>query len=374
MAVIAEPERTRLYNRILNQLGAPLRAVELEMEQMDSLMELSIGDYTQYIYDWLIETQWTSLYGMDLATQSVANALVRRTLDWETQYTYAYSKIVGLQNSGPWVLKKDFFKLEANVQIYEIPAGREINELLFYSPAEQNSLLFDPFSFGGFGGPGIGGAGGFAQPGWGGGGYFMFSSYDAIARMQDVNIKRRIIQPDVSYRVTALPNGKRAIMLYNTPGGKFDFGNNELMRGQVWYWYYDTTDGDRDQCLKDNPDIVKLPSDIPLDALNWQDLNDPAQQWVRRWFTAYCKETLARVRGKYSGNLKTPDSEIVMDYQSLLTEAKDEKSKLIEELIGAEGWLTRMRPDKVMEREALIAENLNKQMKFRAMPRQIYVI
>jgi hypothetical protein len=70
----------------------------------------------------------------------VANALVRRTLDWETQYTYAYSKIVGLQNSGPWVLKKDYFELEANVQIYEIPAGREINELLWYSPAEQNNL------------------------------------------------------------------------------------------------------------------------------------------------------------------------------------------------------------------------------------------
>jgi hypothetical protein len=371
MAVIAEPERTRLYNRILNQLGAPLRAVELEMEQMDSLMELSIGDYTQYIYDWLIETQWTSLYGMDLATQSVANALVRRTLDWETQYTYAYSKIVGLQNSGPWVLKKDFFKLEANVQIYEIPAGREINELLFYSPAEQNSLLFDPFSFGGFGGPGIGGAGGFAQPGWGGGGYFMFSSYDAIARMQDVNLKRRIIQPDVSYRVTALPNGKRAIMLYNTPGGKFDFGNNELMRGQVWYWYYDTTDGDRDQCLKDNPDIVKLPSDIPLDALNWQDLNDPAQQWVRRWFTAYCKETLARVRGKFSGNLKTPDSELTMDYQSLSTESKDEKVTLVTEL---KERLERLRPEKQMEKEASIAENLNKQLKFRAMPIPITVV
>jgi hypothetical protein len=369
MAVIAEPERTRLYNRILNQLGAPLRAVELDMEQMDSLLELSIGDYTQYVYDWLIETQWTSLYGMDLATQSVANALVRRTLDWETQYTYAYSKIVGLQNSGPWVLKKDFFKLESNVQIYEIPAGREINELLWYSPAEANNLLFDPWSFGGFGGPGIGGAGGFAQPG--GGGYFMASSYDAIARMQDINIKRRIIQPDVSYRVTALPNGKRAIMLYNTPGGKFDFGNNELMRGQVWYWYYDTTDGDRDQCLKDNPDIVKLPSDIPLDALNWQDLNDPARQWVRRWFTAYCKETLARVRGKFSGNLKTPDSELTMDYQSLSTESKDEKTMLVTEL---KERLERLRPEKQMEKEAFIAENLNKQLKFRAMPIPITVV
>jgi hypothetical protein len=63
-----------------------------------------------------------------------------------------------------------------------------------------------------------------------------------------------------------------------------------------------------------------------------------------------------------------------MDYASLATEGKDEKTKLIEELIGAEGKLTRLRPDKVMEREALIAENLNKSLKFRAMPRQIYVI
>ena len=63
-----------------------------------------------------------------------------------------------------------------------------------------------------------------------------------------------------------------------------------------------------------------------------------------------------------------------MDYQSLATEAKDEKTKLIDELTGAEGRLTRLKPDKVMEREALLAENLNKQLKYRAMPRQIYVI
>jgi len=63
-----------------------------------------------------------------------------------------------------------------------------------------------------------------------------------------------------------------------------------------------------------------------------------------------------------------------MDYQSLATEGKDEKTKLIEELIGAEGKLTRLKPDKVMEREALLSENLNKHLKFRAMPRGIYVI
>jgi hypothetical protein len=56
--------------------------------------------------------------------------------------------------------------------------------------------------------------------------------------------------------------------------------------------------------LEDNPDIVLLPSDVPFNKISWYELNNPGQVWVRRWFTAYCKETLSRVRGKFSGNLK----------------------------------------------------------------------
>ena len=152
------------------------------------------------------------------------------------------------------------------------------------------------------------------------------------------------------------------------------FSNSAKQNSKVWYWYYDTHGKDKDKCLKDNPDIIKLPSDVPFEEMSWDDLNNPARQWVRRWFVAYCKETLSRVRGKYGGNLKTPDSELTMDYQSLATEAANEKSKLIEELVGADGRLTRLKPEKVMEREALIAENLNKQKKFTAFPRQIYII
>jgi hypothetical protein len=373
MAIIAEPERTQLYTRIRHLLGAPLRSVELEDEQMDSLLELSIGDYSQYIQDWLVESQWTSLYNLNLDTQSLSRAFITKSLDYETRYTYAYSKIVGLQAGGDWELKKDYIELVRGQQIYEIPAGREINEIMWYTPAELNNLLFDPWTFGALGAGGLGGPGGFSQMGMSGS-YFMMPAFDMLLRMQEINIQRRIIAGDLTYRITALPEGKKALHLMQVPGGKFDFGNATMTRGRVWYWYYDTGGADRDKCLKDNPDIIKLPSDVPLDTIDWVDLNNPAQVWIRRWFTAYCKETLARVRGKFSGNIKTPDSELTMDYTSLATEAKDEKSKLIEELIGAEGKLTRLRPDKVMEREALLAENLNKQLKFRAMPRQIYVI
>jgi len=334
MAIIEEPYRSELYKRLRHLLGAPLRSVELEDEQLDSLLELSIDDYSQYVQDWLIESQWSSLYGLNLDTQSLSKAFITKSLDYEERYTYAYSKIVGLQTGGDSVLKKDYVQLQPNQQIYEIPANRELNELLWFTPAELNNLLFDPWSFGALGGVGLGGPAGYSQMGYSGS-YFMMPAFDMLL---------------------------------------FDFGNATLMRGKVWYWYYDVEGADRDKCLKDNPDIIKLPSDVPFEKINWIDLNNPSQIWVRRWFFAYAKETLSRVRGKFSGNIKTPDSELTMDYASLATEAKDEKSKLIEELIGAEGRSTRLKPEKVMEREALIAENLNKQKKFTAMPRQIYVI
>jgi hypothetical protein len=375
MAIINEPDRSNLYKKIRHLLGAPLRSVELEDEQMDTLLEFSIDEYSQYVQDWLIESQWSALNNLNLETESLSRAFTTRSLDYETRYTYAYSKIVGLQAGGEWVLKKDYIQLVPNQQIYEIPAGRELNELLWFTPATMNNMLFDPWSFGGLGIGGLGGPGGFAQMGNMGGSYFMMPAFDMLLRMQEINIQKRIIAGDLTYRVTALPDGKKAIHLMNTPGGKFDWGNGTLMKGRVWYWYYDTTDGDRDKCLKDNKDIIKLPSDVPFDKISWYELNNPAQVWVRRWFIAYCKETLSRVRGKFSGNLKTGEGgDLTMDYQSLATEAKDEKTKLVDELTGAEGRLTRLKPEKVLERDALIAENLNKALKFRAMPRQIYVI
>ena len=375
MSIISNEERERLYTRLRHVLGAPIRSVELEDEQLDTLLEFSIEDYSQYIQDWLIESQWTSLWGLNVETQSLSNAFMTKSLDYETRYTYAYSKIVGLQAGGDSVMKKDYIQLVPNQQIYEIPAGREINELLWFSPATLNNTMFDPWSFGSLGvGGGLGGGGGLAQMGNMAGSYFMMPAFDMLLRMQEINIQRRIIVGDLTYRITALPGGKKAIHLMNTPGSKFDFGNSTLAKGKVWYWYYPTNENDRDRCLKENPDIIKMPSDVPFEKVSWTELNNPSQIWVRRWFVASAKELLSRIRGKFSGNLKAPDGDLTMDYQSLATEGKDEKTKLLDELIGTEGRLTRLKPEKVMEREALIAENLNKTLKFRAMPRQIYVI
>jgi hypothetical protein len=368
--IISQSEKDKLYTQVFHLLGMPVRGIELTEEQMDTFLELSLSEYEQYVSDWLIESQWSALAGLDVDTQSLSRAFTTRSLDYETQYTYSYSKIVGLQAGGDNELKKDYFTLTGGTQTYEIPAGREINELLWFTRAELTDSIVDPFlgGFGGLGGVGFGGVGGFAQVG-SSGSYFMLPAFDLLLRMQDRSIKNRIIGGDLTYRITAGPEGKKYIHLYNVPGGKYDFGNNANKNYQVWYWYYDTMD--RDTCLTKNKDVIKLPSDVMTEELTWDKLNKPSQNWVRKYLIGYSKEGLGRIWGKFSGDLQVPDSSIKLDYASLITEGKDEKSKAIEELMAR---LERLRPDKILERKAGEAENLNKALKFRAMPSPFNVI
>ena len=112
----------------------------------------------------------------------------------------------------------------------------------------------------------------------------------------------------------------------------------------------------------DNKDIVKLPSDVPVDVVNYSELNTPAKQWVRDYFTALSKETLGRVRGKFGGALGVTDAEVTMDYDSLLSEAREDKTRLWDDL---KERLERLQPDKMLERKANEAEQLNKSLQFR---------
>ena len=363
-SIITTEEKDKLYTQVFHLLGMPVRGIELTEEQMDTFLELSLSEYEQYVSDWLIESQWSSLAGLNVDTASLTRAFTTRSLDYETQFTHAYSKIVGLQTGGDSELKKDYFTVSGGTQTYIIPAGREINELLWFTRAELTDSIIDPFlgGFGGIGGVGFGGIGGFAQIG-SAGSYFMMPANDLLLRMQDRSIKNRLIGGDLTYRITAGPEGTKVVHLYNVPGGRFDFGSTQSNNYQVWYWYYDTNTKDRDECLAKNKDIIRLPSDVQTELLKWSDLNQPAQNWVRKYLIAYSKEGLGRIWGKFSGDLKVPDSELKLDYTSLLTEGKDEKSKLVEELMAR---LERLRPDKFLERQGNEAENLNKALKFRA--------
>ena len=378
--IINEAEKSKLFRQVKHRLGAPMRKIELEDETMCTLVEIAVEDHSAFINEWLIESQWTAIYGKDLLITDLSKALTQREMNYEDSFTYAYSKIVGLQANGPWELKQDYVVVKAGQQAYEIPAHREINEVLWITPPTIDHALFGAYGIGD-----LGYGGGFGQLPFGGGGvagfaggFFLGSSYDILSRNADLNLKQRVISGDLIYKITAGKDGKKILHLIPTPGSRIRFGVGGLNNGidvtgsKVWYHYYATKDPDeRQRCLNANKDIIKLPSDVPVDVVNFDELNTPSKQWVRDYFTALCKETLGRVRGKFGGNLGVTDAEVTMDYDSLLNESKEDKDKLWERL---KERLERLRPDQMLERKANEAEQLNKSLQYRPLGHNMNVI
>jgi len=365
MSTASSAEKQRLFKLVRHQLGAPLRKVELTDEQLCSLLEVAIEDYSEYMMNWLIDQQWSSLAGKPISNLDIGFALTTRSLDYVDQFTYAYSKQVGLQARGPYELKKDFVEIKAGQQVYEIPAGREVNEVLWLTAPSIDHAIH---SFYGIGDGGFGGGvaslpadGLMAGGSLGYGGYYIAPAFDVLLRASDYNLKHRILRSDLIYKLTAGPNGTRLLHLMSTPGGRIDDHFNGIAGCRVWYFYYETN-GNPDQCRAMNPDIIKLPNEVPLGGIDYDAMNEPTKIWVRKYLTAIAKITLGRVRGKFSGQLKVPDAEVTLDYDSLLNEGKEEKEKALEEL---KERLDKLSKENQLQKKAEEAENINKVLSFK---------
>ena len=377
----SEEEKLKIFEQFRVSMGWPNRQVELDDDQLCVLLEIAIEDYAQYTQEWLIEHQWMSLLGKNIDTVDMAFALSVRSLDFSTSYTFAYSKQVGLQTRGPWELKKDYINVEPGRQVYEIPAGREINEVLWITPPTTDRALFANY-----GGLNYGLGGGFAQMGSGGGamgagmggagmgGYFIAPAYDILLTASDFNLKNRILRSELVYKITKGPNGTRLLHLLSTPGSKFSFGGaigNQGVGGginltgcQVWYHYYDVDPTDVDECRRLNPDIILTPNDVPLAKLDYSKFNEPTKTLIRQLFISEAKRALGRTRGKFGGVVGPPEAERTMDYDSLLSEGNEERKMVLERL---DQRLDRLSSTKMLERAANEAEYLNRALKFRPM-------
>lgn len=353
-----------LFLKIRNALGAPLVEVELTDEQLCSLLDLSIEDYAERVQNWLIENQWATLYGKNVSNIDMAYALSVRTLDMSKDFSYWFSKEAGLQQRGPWELKKDFFKIEEGKQSYLIPAGREINSVMWCNPSTSQAALYA--NYGGL--DTLGFAGGYGQAGGGSygpiGGFYIAQSMDIAYMATDLAYKNRLLRGDLTYKVTAGPEGTHIVHLYSTPGSKLTFGNKLTMNGslsligcEVWYTYYDTTGKDADECRRANDSVILTPDQVPLDKIDYAFLNGPTKTIVRKLFLAKAKQTLALVRGKYSGKVSIMDAEANLDYTMLERQGEKEYDAAIEELNKR---LERMTPWSQMKLQAEMMDNMAK--------------
>jgi hypothetical protein len=192
-----------------------------------------------------------------------------------------------------------------------------------------------------------------------------------------MNLKNRIVRSELVYKITAGPNGTKLLHLLSTPGSNLSFGagigigaNSINVTGcQVWYFYYDVNPSNIDQCKNDNPDIIKMPNQVPLSKLDFADFNEPTKTLIRQLFVAEAKRALGRTRGKFGGIVGPPEAERTMDYETLISEGNEERKAVLERL---DARLLRLSSTSQLERSAKEATDLNTQLKYRPLGFWVY--
>lgn len=375
--MILTDEVKELFKLVRTLLGSPVRIVQLEDEQLCDLLDVAIGDYAEKVQNWVIETQWLNLQNTSQIqfqnASELAYAMTVRTMDWSRDFSYWFSREVGLQQRGHYELKKDFFQVERGKQVYVIPAGREINRVMYVTPSTTKAALY-----GNLGTLDTGIGGGFGQYGnMGNGmgitGFYVGSAYDTALMSADLKYKNSLLRGDLAYQVTAGPEGTHLVHLLSVPGSPNMVGGiaaddtwgwNKYANCYVWYTYYDVASGSEDdieQCrLENKDDIIITPDQVPLDKMRYELMNNPSQQIIRRLLVAEAKILLGIIRGTYSGQVRIPEAEMQMDYNMLLEQGKSEKETVLNEL---KERLERMTPWNLMEKQSNMNDQLIKVLK-----------
>lgn len=375
--MVLSEEVKHLFKLVRTTMGSGIRIVQLEDEQLCDLLEIAIGDYAEKVQNWVIETQWLNIQNKNTFQFQNANelayAMTVRTMNWSKDYSYWFSREVGLQQRGNYELKKDFFQVEKGKQVYVIPAGREINRVMYITPSTTKAALYGNW---GTLDTGIGGGfGQLANAGYMGGmtGFYIGNVYDTILMASDLKYKNSLLRGDLAYQVTAGPEGTHLVHLLSVPGSPNMVGGiaaddtwgwNKYASCYVWYTYYDVSNANEDgieQCrLENKDDIIITPDQVPLDKMRYELMNNPSQQIIRRLLVAEAKILLGIIRGTYSGAVKIPEAEMQMDYNMLLEQGKSEKETVLNEL---KERLDRMTPWNLMEKQSTMNDQLIKVLK-----------
>lgn len=383
-----DKEKEKLFHQVRTKLGGKVRKTELTDDDLYDLLELSIGDYAQVVQNFIIESNWAALFGkkvgFEMSNQELAFAISMRSLDMYKDYASWFSKEVGLQQHGKWELKKDFIKIEKGKQVYYVPPGREINKVMWVTPPTTDAAIW-----GNYGGLATGfGSGVYGQMGAGaaavfggvnstygmGAGLWALPAYDVALMATDLSYKQQLLRSDLIYKVTATSDGGHLIHLLSTPGSRFTFGAGgvntyPLYNCYVWYTYYDTTNGDADECRKNNSDVVLSPDQVPLNEMDYSYFNAPTKALIRQLLIAHAAETLGLIRGKFSGQIGMINNQLVLDYNMLISLGQRERENAMNEL---KERLQRMTPYEVMKKQAEMVQSMKEIQK--GVPLGIYVI
>lgn len=386
---MSQYEQVKLFKRIRTFLGEPVMGVELEDVHIETAISMAIEEYSSYVNNWVMQNRLGEMLGLpsdiDFTLKYVSNSLY-----FEKSFSQSYSEQQGIGVNGIREVKTAGIMLSGGVQNYDVPAGREINDVLWYTPSFINLYGLDPFAntniayseFGAsFAGHTL---------------YHVMPVFDTLLTAQAAELRNRVRGSEYSYVIRPGAEGKKVLKLFPIPSANsglsspsYGIGGGAGTPGIVFYTYYDKINyygnpmysgntanpgytgltSDQVSAGYQGNGLVSSPADAQLNFISYNQLNSVAQRWVKRFALALAKEMLGLgIRGKFNGQLPVPGAELTLNKDDLISTGRDDQEKLLTEL---KDQLAELGYDKIMEKRANIQEAINKNLGFG--PMGIYV-
>ncbi len=365
---ITATEQAVIFERIRMKIGANVVDVELIDTQIKLCLVEAIEEYSTMINNWALENRMAEMLGLpsnyDFTLKYVTNSLY-----FEKAATTPFSEAHGYSSPGGRELKKDVIPLSSGTQNYTIPIGREINEVLWYTPSFLNPYGLDPsanIAYNEFGAAIQGHSL-----------YTIMPVFDRVLSTQAAELRNRVVGSEYSYHLKNGPNGTQVLSLFpvpsNTSGTSTSVGIGGLgTPGSVYYEYYDggnvagnpTYSGTTanpyisSSAVTVGNGLVSGPSDAQLNYLSYAMLNTPSKTWVKKYTQALAKEVLGYIRNKFA-SLKIPDAEVTLNGDTLISNARSDQELLKNEL---KDLLDKLNYKKMMEERAAMQDAVNKSL------------
>jgi hypothetical protein len=344
-------------------LGDDVLTVELSKKQIWQFFEEAVTEWGALINQTQLESQFSSMLGMPTGSaEDLANLYLQPNVSFLERQAEAYANAIGI--GGTYNSLLGSINLEAGRQDYNIntelldvsgssifasQASGSVSKLkileVFHDwPAVPvtNSNNLSNFQTSGFQ----------AESYISDSRFHVLPLFEDILRATEFRTAQKMRRSFYSYEI----HGK-SIRVYPTPN---DMSYNGF-QPKLWMRVMLNPNAAHPDIDDDMLSGISSVSNAPLLNPVYSNINAYGRNWIKKYTLALCKQLLGRIRIKV-GEINIPGGTTIrLDGESLLSESKEDKDKLIDNL---KEWLSSMTYEKVMEREVSKAENMQKQLRY----------
>jgi hypothetical protein len=345
-----QQEADKVAKWCAQRLGYPLVNIELQDINFYTAFEEAVTVYGNEVYQWKIREGYLAMEGnttdISFNNQVVTpnlGSIIRLSQTYGTEagagghvtyYTASFDTTSGIQDYDLKKIMSSSYGITSSIEVKKI----------FYEEPPAIVRYFDPYAGTGTGIQSLLETFGFGQfsPGIN---FLLMPIYFDVQKIQAIELNDQIRKSAYSFDLV-----NNNLRIFPIPG-----------RDMKMFFHYILTDERDSVILPDGSPAsgtgrITNVSNVPYSNPVFSEINSVGKQWIYQYALAICKEMLAYIRGKYN-QIPIPGAEVVLNQGDLLTDARDEKTKLLEVLRGTLDIASRKTQ---LENQALEAESMQK--------------